>query len=118
VPSMRPGDAVSGQSDSKSSPGAAAVAAQVGNQPLTELEVKSWIDKPVYSSDGIEVGEVVAIQRDGSSNVTSLHADVGGYFGFGQTRINVLPAQFKLQGDRVILGLTADEAKKLPAVRS
>jgi hypothetical protein len=58
----------------------------------------------------------VSFQRDGNNKVIGMRADIGGYFGFGQSRVNLTPAQFKLQGDRVELDLTAAEAKALPVV--
>jgi PRC-barrel domain len=96
----------------------AATSAQQGaTLALTEEEGKTWIDKPIYSSDGQKIGEVVAFQRDAANNVIGLHADVGGFLGIGQTRINLTPPQFKLQGDRVVLELTAAQAKELPKVQ-
>ena len=32
-----------------------------------------------------------------------MHSDVGGFWGFGMTRVNLMTPQFKLQGDRVVL---------------
>jgi hypothetical protein len=81
---------------------------------LTDVQAKQWIDKIVYSSDGKNVGEVGALQRDPSGNVTELHADIGGFLGIGETRVRVMPAQFHTEGDRVILNVTADQAKTLP----
>lgn len=85
---------------------------------LTEQEGKTWIDKPIYSSDGVRLGEVVIFQRDAGNKVLGMHADIGGFLGYLQTRVNVLPAQFKLQGDRVVLDMTAEQAKSLPKVQS
>lgn len=85
---------------------------------LTEQEGKAWVDKPIYSSDGQKLGEVVVFQRDSGNKVLGMHADIGGFLGFMQTRVTVMPAQFKLQGDRVVLDLTAEQAKALPKVKS
>ena len=118
VPSMRPGDAASGEPDEKSSTTMADTAQPQGADiSLTEQEAQTWIDKPVFSSDGEQVGEVVAIQRDADDKVIGLHADIGGFLGLGETRVNLMPAQFKLQGDRVELNLTAEQAKSLPKVQ-
>lgn len=120
APEMKP-DAQSKQLESKASPAAAAATAPAPPSAgigLTEQEAKSWIDKPVYSSDGKNVGEVVDFQRDADKKVIGMHADMGGYFGFWQTRVSLNPAQFKLQNDRVLLDLTALQAKELPKVQS
>ena len=85
---------------------------------LTEVQGRDWIDKSVYSSDGKNLGEVVSFQRNADNMVIGLHADIGGFLGMGQTRIAVKSSQFKLEGDRVVLGLTAAQAKVLPEVTS
>ena len=84
---------------------------------LTEEQAKTWIDKPVYSSDGNKIGEVVVIARGTDNNVTEMQADIGGFLGMGETRVRLTPAQFKLQDDRVVLSVTAAEAKTLPTVQ-
>ncbi|MEQ1577697.1 MAG: PRC-barrel domain-containing protein [Hyphomicrobium sp.] len=118
VPPMRPGDATTGQTGSKSTPSpiVAETQPQSPTMALTELEGKNWIDKPVYSIDGKNIGEVVSFQRNAANQVIGMHADIGGFFGIGETRINLTPEHFKLNGDRVELDLTADQANKLPAV--
>jgi hypothetical protein len=85
---------------------------------LTEEQAKTWIDKPIYSSDGKEIGEVVAFKRGADNTVLELHADIGGLLGLGETRVKVSPQQFKLQNDRVVLDMTEAQAKDLPKVES
>lgn len=83
---------------------------------MTDDEAKNWINKTVYSSDGKNLGEVSAIDRDSSGHVRELHADIGGFLGLGETRVKVLPSQFKLSSDRVILNVTGDQANTLPKI--
>lgn len=83
---------------------------------MNEVEAKRWVDKAVYSADDKNVGSVAAIQRDASGKVTELHADVGGFLGIGTTRVRLLPSQFKLSGDRVVVNVPADQMKALPTI--
>jgi len=85
---------------------------------LTDEQAKGWIDKVVYDSHGKKFGEVAAFARDGSGKVTEMHADIGGFLGMGQTRVRVMPSQFKLIDDRAVLSITAEQAKALPKVES
>jgi hypothetical protein len=85
---------------------------------LTEQQAKSWIDKPVYSSDGKKIGEIVEFRRGADNVVQEMHADIGGLFGMGETRVKVMPQQFKLQNDRAVLNVTEAQAKDLPKVGS
>jgi len=80
---------------------------------VTAEQAKMWIEKPVYSSDGIKIGEVAAFVRGPDNTVSEMHADIGGFLDMGETRIKLLPVQFKLQGDRVALNLTAAQANGL-----
>lgn len=103
-------------------PATAVPAAGVTNAPkgagmvLTAQEALAWVDKPVYSSDGKKLGEVVAFMRSADNTVNEMHADIGGFLGIGETRVKVAPAQFKLQTDRVVLDVTAAQAKDLPKI--
>jgi len=83
---------------------------------LTSKEAEAWIGKPVYSSDGMKLGEVAAFQRAADSKVTEMHADIGGFLGLGEHRIRLMPAQISLQSDRVVLDLTSAQAKELPKI--
>ncbi len=84
---------------------------------LTDAQAKAWIDKAVYSSDDKKIGEIAAFARDGSGKVTEMHADIGGFLGMGETRVRLMPAQFKMGTDRVVLTVTAEQAKTLPTVK-
>lgn len=91
--------------------------AQSNGPMLTDEQAQAWINKPVYSSDESNVGEVAAIKRDTAGYVTEIHADIGGFLGIGETRVRVLPAQFKLGDDRVMLNLTGEASKALPKLQ-
>ena len=98
--------------------------AQTGTQPatqtqasavsLTEDQAKGWVDKVVYSSDNKNIGEVVEFKRGSDNKVTELHADLGGFLGMGETRVKLMPSEFKLDGERVVLNITEEQAKALP----
>ena len=87
------------------------------NLMLSAQEELAWIDKPVYSSDGKKIGEVAAFARGTDNSVSEMHADIGGFLGLGETRVRLMPAQFNLQVDRVVLGVTAAQAKDLPKIQ-
>jgi PRC-barrel domain len=91
-------------------------APKAGDMPLTSQEANAWIGKPVYSSDDKKLGEVEIFQRSTDGKVTGMFADIGGYWGIGQHRVKVASAQLSLKTDRVILDLTAAQAKELPAI--
>ena len=83
---------------------------------ITDQEAKAWVGKDVYSSDGNKLGEVAAILRKADNKITELRADIGGFLGIGQHEIALPAARFYLQNDRVVLDLTAAQAKELPKV--
>ncbi len=91
-----------------------AAAASAAKLTLTAEQAKTWIGKPVYSSDDKKIGEVIALARGADNTVTELHAGIGGFLGLGETHVRVMPAQFKLMVDRVVLDVTSAQAKGLP----
>ena len=105
------------QSTPAPAPASPSVAApSAANLMLTADQAKTWIGKPVYSSDDKKIGEVVAFARGSDNKVTEMHAGIGGFLGLGETNVRLTPAQFQLQGDRVILNVTSAQAKDLPKV--
>lgn len=116
APGKTPTSTMSDQVPQMKTTAAATAAQPTAPFALTEEEGKAWLDKPVYSSDGKKLGEVVAFQRDADNKIIGLHIDIGGYLGMGQTRVSLTNAQFKLQTGRVVLNVTSVEAKDLPRV--
>lgn len=84
---------------------------------LTEQDARAWIDRPVYSSDGQKLGEVAALLRTADNKVSELQANIGGFLGIGEHRVRLAPSQFSLHSDRVVLDLTAAQAKELPKIQ-
>jgi hypothetical protein len=83
---------------------------------LTQQEAEDWIGKSVYSRDGENLGDVAAFKRSDDNSVTEMHADIGGFLGFGQHRISLTPEQFNLNDDRVTLAMNSVDVDKLPAI--
>ena len=83
---------------------------------ITEQEAKAWVGRPVYSSDGKNIGEVAAILRTPVNKITELRANIGGFLGLGEHQIALPAAIFALHNDRVELNLPAAAAKELPKV--
>jgi PRC-barrel domain protein len=84
---------------------------------VTDEEADKWLGRAVYSSDGNELGEVVSLQRDPDGFLKQVKADIGGFLGFGETRILIGPDQIKdVTEDRMVLTLTEAEAQELPAI--
>lgn len=83
---------------------------------MNDEQAKAWINKYVYSSDAKHIGEVAALKRDQSGGVLELHADIGGFLGLGETRVKIMPGQFKIVEDRVVLNVPAEQAKTLPVL--
>lgn len=83
---------------------------------MSDDQASALKNKVVWSSDQKNIGEVADVVRDNSGRVTELHADIGGFLGFGETRVRVAPDEFKVINDRVELNRTKDQASSLPKV--
>lgn len=86
---------------------------------VTEEEADAWLGRPVYSTDGEELGEIVSLQRNPDGSVQQLKADIGGFLGFGETRILISADQIQeVKDDSLVLTFTQAEAQELPASAS
>ena len=95
---------------------AATTAPKITGMIMTSQEALTWVGKPVYSSDDKNLGKVTVFLRGADNIVSEMDADIGGFLGIGTTHVKLMPAQFKLQADRVNLNLTAAQAKDLPTI--
>lgn len=117
TPALADPPAVTAPSDTTPASPSAGTSATDSTAPMmTDAEANAWINKTVYSSDGKNLGEVSQVVRDSSGKVTELHADIGGFLGIGETRVRIMPSEFKLASDRVILDVAGDQAKNLPKI--
>lgn len=80
------------------------------DQPLSPQEARGWVGKPVYSKDGKELGKVTTLESSAENKATQLRADIGGATG----SVILRATRFSLEGDRVVLDMTAAQASKLP----
>lgn len=83
---------------------------------LTDEQASALKNKAIWSSDEKNVGEVAEVVRDSTGRVTELHADIGGFLGFGETRVKITADEFKMVGDRIVLTRTEEQVKALPKV--
>lgn len=85
----------------------------VGKMTLTEDEANNWIGKVVYSSDNSNLGEVSAFKLGANKEVTGLQADIGGFLGIGETKMDFDASQFSMKDDSIILNMTKAEVQAL-----
>jgi sporulation protein YlmC with PRC-barrel domain len=78
---------------------------------------QSLVGKSVFSSDGSRVGDVHAVKTAPDGRVTGLLVKTGGFLGFGGRLVEVPEGKFTASAQDVRLGLTAEEAGKLPEVK-
>jgi len=77
----------------------------------TTAPTEAWVGRSVYSSDDKNLGEVAALSGN------DIFVDIGGFLGIGETRVLMSNAQIRDVGDdRIVVSLTEEEAKALPAV--
>jgi hypothetical protein len=83
---------------------------------LTDEQASELKNKVVWSSDEKNVGKVAYIVRDSDGRIKELHADIGGFLGFGETRVRVSPDEFRMMDDRIVLTRTQAQVETLPQV--
>ena len=89
----------------------------VGKMTLNDEEAKKWIGKTVYSSDNSNLGEVAAFKLGANHEVTGLQADIGGFLGIGETKMDFAASQFSMKDDSIVLNLTKAEVDELESAK-
>ena len=70
--------------------------------------------RPVVSSDGKELGQVVEVNKDPDGKVHSIQIDVGRWLGLGSKVITINTDKFEHLADQVRLRLRGEEVQSLP----
>lgn len=83
---------------------------------LTDEQANALKSKAIWSSDEKNIGEVADVVRDSDGRVKELHADIGGFLGFGQTRVRIGADEFRMVNDRIELTRTEAQVETLPKV--
>ncbi len=88
-----------------------------GKSATAPHEANPLIRMAVVSSDGSKVGTVQSVSTGPDGSVKSLHIRTGGFLGFGARLVAIPEGRFTRSGDKVQLGMTAEEVSKLPEVK-
>jgi sporulation protein YlmC with PRC-barrel domain len=72
----------------------------------------------VLSSDGKKVGMVESVDGEPDGKISAINITTAGFLGFGAKLVTIPEGKFRRIGDRVQLGVTADEASKLPPLKA
>lgn len=87
---------------------------QPSQQQATQPEAHSLIGKPVYGSDGKKIGEVNNVLIELNGRVRAAVIDFGGFLGIGEKKVAVDWDKLKMNGDRIVVGMTKEQAKAAP----
>lgn len=106
-----------GRSEPMQQPPAAVQPGTPGKSAAAPHEANPLVRMTVVSSDGSKVGTVQSVSTAPDGSVKSLHVRTGGFLGFGARLVAIPEGRFTRSGDKVQLGMTADEVSKLPEVK-
>jgi hypothetical protein len=70
--------------------------------------------RPVVSSDGKELGQVVEVNRGPDGRIHSIQVDLGRWLGLGSKPVTINADKFEHMADRVRLLLRGEEVQSLP----
>ncbi|ADP69519.1 PRC-barrel domain protein [Rhodomicrobium vannielii ATCC 17100] len=73
---------------------------------------------PVYSSDGVNLGKVVQIDRSSDGSIKSVKIEIGRLLGLGDKVVNITSDELQQMADRIKLRLNSDQVRKLPESKS
>ena len=94
---------------------AAAAAAAAAPVALAQTDTAhtdtSVIGMPIYTSDGMKIGQVTTLGR--FRGESSMIGEVGRFMGFGTRRVLIPDTLATVQNDRVILTIASDRVNEL-----
>ena len=85
---------------------------QQTNSGILAMKVEDLEDKDVYGADGKEVGEIDEVVR-GNGQLYAVMEAGGNWLGMGEDKFLVPISQFTMQGDKLTLPITEQQATSL-----
>ena len=85
-----------------------------------QVRVKALLDRDLYSSDGVEIGEVEDLILDAQGRAVSAVIEVESRLGFTDKYVAVPYAQISMDGSdrkRATVAMTRDQLRALPGLR-
>jgi hypothetical protein len=89
---------------------AAPPAAQQGQMPPPQA---TMIGLPIYSADGMVLGQVTGLKRRGDGSLEAIEAELGTPLGLGGTSVLISPGELRWRGDGVELQMVADQVRSV-----
>lgn len=68
---------------------------------------------PIYSSDGMRLGQVTGIKTGADGRVEAIEAEIGSLLGFGANAVLISPADLEWRGDRIELRMAAEQVRSI-----
>jgi hypothetical protein len=100
---------------SLSAPCQAMVAAVVPGTQQSKLPQAqaTMIGLPIYSADGMALGQVTGLKRRGDGSLDAIEAELGTPLGLGGTSVLISPGELRWRGDGVELQMMADQVRSV-----
>jgi len=96
------------------SPGCQAVAAQL--QPPSQQgagQPPRLAGLPIYSSDGMKVGEVIRVKSGLDGKPQMIQAEIGSLLGLGTSIVFITPDEFEARGEGIQLRMPAEQIRSV-----
>ena len=92
------------------SPRCQAAAAELRPAPAQDAQRQpSLAGAPIYSADGVKVGEVTAVKNGLDGKPQMIQAEMGSRLGLGTTPVLITPDEFEARSDGLRLHMRADQ---------
>lgn len=73
----------------------------------------SIIGMPIYSADGMMLGQVTGLKHRGDGSLDAVEAELGRPLGLGTLNVLITPGELRWRGDGVALTMVADQVRSV-----
>jgi hypothetical protein len=73
----------------------------------------TMVGLPIYSADGVALGQVTGLKRRGDGSLEAIEAELGSPLGLGSTSVLMRPGELRWRGDGVELQMMADQVRSV-----
>ena len=92
---------------------AVVAASRQASQQGPQQQQAAMMGVPIYSSDGMQLGQVTGIKTGADGRVEAIEAEIGSLLGLGANAVLLSPADLEWRGDHIELRMAAEQVRSI-----
>lgn len=87
---------------------------QQSSEANAQRKISEYFERNIYLADGTEIGEIEDLLLDTGNRIVAAVVEIESRLGIGERRVAIPLESMKIESDRLVLNMTAEQLGRLP----